>query len=281
MRTLHLGLRVAEPERSIAFYTSLGYQVLGAVPATELGTLTMLKLPDDEFVTLELVHDPTANQTQPCGLSHLVVQVEDLHATVEQLAARGIQADEPESPDGSDDFWTTWATDPDGYRIELVQWPSGHPDGMTRSDLLGHGVQPATESGPLSTRAVVEELFRRQQAADLTVLDELVAADMVNHAAGPQGREGLRQILQTIEADLGPTSSEQHHLITEGDLAVQHVTLHGTHRGSSMPLLADLPVTDEPAAWDFIHIWRVADGMLVEHWACRDDLGMIERLRSP
>ncbi|HVH93910.1 MAG TPA: VOC family protein [Nocardioidaceae bacterium] len=98
MRTLHLGLRVAEPERSIAFYTSLGYQVLGAVPATELGTLTMLKLPDDEFVTLELVHDPTANQTQPCGLSHLVVQVEDPHATVEQLAARGIQADEPESP---------------------------------------------------------------------------------------------------------------------------------------------------------------------------------------
>jgi predicted SnoaL-like aldol condensation-catalyzing enzyme len=47
-----------------------------------------------------------------------------------------------------------------------------------------------------------------------------------------------------------------------------------------MPLLADLPVTGQPAAWDFIHIWRVADGMLVEHWACRDDHGMIERLRS-
>ena len=211
MRTLHLGLRVAEPERSIAFYTSFGYQVLGAVPATEL-----------------------------------VVQVEDLHATVDQLAARGIQAEEPGSPDGSNDFWTTLTTDPDGYRIELVQWPSGHPDGMTRYDLPGHGAEPATESSPLSTRAVVEELFRRQQAADLAVLDELVAADMVNHAAGPQGREGLRQILQTIEADLGPTSLEQHHLIAEGELVVQHVTLHGTHRGSSMPLLAGLPVRASP-----------------------------------
>lgn len=59
MRTLHFGLRVADLERSIAFYTAIGYEVLGDVPATELGTVTMLKLPADEFVALELVHDPT------------------------------------------------------------------------------------------------------------------------------------------------------------------------------------------------------------------------------
>src|SRR3954452_4935316 len=160
MRTLHLGLRVAEPERSIAFYTSLGYEVLGAVPETDLGTLTMLKLPGDEFVTLELVHDPTATagRIEPRGLSHLVVQVEDLHATVHQLRARGIQAGEPGSPDDSDAFWTTWTTDPDGYPTELVQWPRGHPDGMTRADLAGDGIQSATESRPLGTRAVVEQL---------------------------------------------------------------------------------------------------------------------------
>lgn len=29
MRTLHLGLRVADLERSIAFYTAIGYEVLG------------------------------------------------------------------------------------------------------------------------------------------------------------------------------------------------------------------------------------------------------------
>jgi lactoylglutathione lyase len=36
MRTLHLGLRVSDLQRSIAFYTSIGYEVLGDVPATEL-----------------------------------------------------------------------------------------------------------------------------------------------------------------------------------------------------------------------------------------------------
>jgi predicted ester cyclase len=135
----------------------------------------------------------------------------------------------------------------------------------------------------MSSRAakdVVDEYFRRLKAADDTVLDDLVAEDLVNHAAGLQGREGLRQILQTIEADLGPTSMEQHHLIAEGDLVVQHVTLHGTHRGSSMPLLADVPPTGRAASWAFIHIWRVADGVIVEHWACRDDMGMVEQLRG-
>jgi len=131
-----------------------------------------------------------------------------------------------------------------------------------------------------SARDVVEELIRRQEANDETVLDDLIAEDMVNHAAGLQGREGLRQILQTIDHDLGPLTFEQHHLVADGDLVVQHVTTHGTHRGSTMPLLDGLPVSGRPATWRFIHIWRVADGVVVEHWACRDDMGLVEQLRS-
>ena len=137
MRTLHIGLRVADLERSLTFYRGLGYSVLGAVPETEFGSLTMLKLPDDEFVTLELVHDPSGGRVDPGGLNHVVIKVESMHDTVADLAARGVHVEAPTSPDGSDDFWTAWLTDPDGYRIELVQWPTGHPDGMTEADLAG------------------------------------------------------------------------------------------------------------------------------------------------
>ena len=130
-----------------------------------------------------------------------------------------------------------------------------------------------------TAKDVVAEMFRRQEAGDDTSLD-LIAPEMVNHAAGPQGREGLQFILRTIDNDLGPTTVEQHHLIGEGDLVAQHLTLHGTHRASTMPLLADAAVSGRPTAWTFIHIWRVADGMIVEHWACRDDMGLLEQLRS-
>lgn len=137
MRTLHTGLRVADLDRSLAFYTAVGYEVVGSVPETGIGHLTMLKLPGDEFVSIELVHDPGAGPVAGNRLSHLVVQVGSMDATVAELAARGVDAEEPTSPDGSADFRTTMITDPDGNRIELVQWPAGHADGMTAADFTG------------------------------------------------------------------------------------------------------------------------------------------------
>jgi lactoylglutathione lyase len=60
-----------------------------------------------------------------------------MDATLTELAARGIDVEAPTSPDGSDDLRTTWIVDPDGNRIELVQWPVGHADGMTAADFAG------------------------------------------------------------------------------------------------------------------------------------------------
>jgi predicted ester cyclase len=98
-------------------------------------------------------------------------------------------------------------------------------------------------------------------------------AHLANHAAGPQGGEGLKRILRTSDADLGPVTAEQHHLVGEGDIVAQHLTLHGIHRASTMPLLANETVSGRRVAWTFIHLWRVVDDTIVEHWACRDDLG--------
>ena len=47
-----------------------------------------------------------------------------------------------------------------------------------------------------------------------------------------------------------------------------------------MPLLAGTTVSERPTAWTFIHLWRVADGMIVEHWACRDDMGLLDQLND-
>ena len=143
-----------------------------------------------------------------------------------------------------------------------------------------HAIRRLHSVSERTARDVIDELFRRQQAGDPSVLDDLVAPDMVNHAAGPQGRDGLREILATIDTDLGPVTLEQHHLIGEGDLVAQHLTVHGTHKASTMPLLAGIAASGRPASWTFIHIWRVADGTIIEHWACRDDMGLLEQLRN-
>ena len=138
MRTLHFGLRVADRPRALAFYEALGYQIVGEVPDTGMGHLTMIRLPEDEFVTIELVHDPNVRPTQGVqavsGFSHFVTGVTSLDAVLTELAAHGIEAEAPTSPDGSAQFRTTWIVDPDGNRIELVQWPPGHASGITTAD---------------------------------------------------------------------------------------------------------------------------------------------------
>jgi lactoylglutathione lyase len=139
MRTIHLGLRVTDARRSIAFYTAVGYEVVGRVADTPIGELTMLKLPADEFVTIELVHDRDATSRGPSSggaLSHLVIATDSMADTITDLTARGIDVEAPTSPDGSDELLTTMIVDPDGNQIEIVQWPPGHPAGFTASDFL-------------------------------------------------------------------------------------------------------------------------------------------------
>ena len=149
MRMLHLGLRVTDLERSLAFYTALGYAELGRVPDTPFGSLTMLKLPDDPFVSLELVHDPARPVSSTDAVNHLVVQTDDLDATITDLATRGVPA-EPQAEPGPG-LRTSWLTDPDGYRIELVQWPAGHPAGMTAADMAGmSGTPRVSRPSPVS-----------------------------------------------------------------------------------------------------------------------------------
>jgi lactoylglutathione lyase len=127
---------------------------------------------------------------------------------------------------------------------------------------------------PAETVLAFQEALGRRDGSAF----EFVAEDLVQHAAGPQGREGLRQTLATLDIDLDHPTATIHRVVAQDDLVVVHLTMHGRHVSSSMPLLAAVPPTENAIAWDFIHIWRVADGLIVEHWACRDDVGLLAQV---
>ncbi|HEX4430304.1 MAG TPA: ester cyclase [Frankiaceae bacterium] len=106
----------------------------------------------------------------------------------------------------------------------------------------------------------------------------LVAEDFIQHAAAPQGREGFRQTVAILEHDLDGPTATIHRVVAQGDLVVVHLTMNGRHMASTMPLFEGLAPTGEAIAWEFIHIWRVAGGAIVEHWACRDDVGLLAQV---
>lgn len=135
VKTLHTAYRVTDLAVSVDFYAALGYARIGHVDIGDSASLTMLKCTGDDVVTLELVHRPHDEPVEiGTGFSHLVVQVDDLAAMIETLFESGLRPGPVERPGGLDGPQTSWLTDPDGYGIELVQWPTGHPDGITAAD---------------------------------------------------------------------------------------------------------------------------------------------------
>ncbi|MFJ6079778.1 VOC family protein [Streptomyces sp. NPDC092369] len=135
MKTLFVSYRVTDLDRSLAFYVALGYAELGTVDPGDGSRLVILKFPEEPAASLELVHRPTGGPVDVgSGFDHLAIQVDTLSAVRERLTGAGLEPGPVEYPGGPQGPKTSWLTDPDGYRIELVEWPPGHPDGITASD---------------------------------------------------------------------------------------------------------------------------------------------------
>jgi predicted ester cyclase len=124
------------------------------------------------------------------------------------------------------------------------------------------------------TRRVLEELFEK---GNFDALDELIHPDFVNHEAppdNPQGPEGLKETVSWLRGLWGPMRTEIEDEICEGDKVVARVTVHGRHLGE---FLGKAPTGKEYAV-EHIHIWRLEEGKVIEHWSVRDDLGQALQL---
>ncbi len=69
---------------------------------------------------------------------------------------------------------------------------------------------------------------------------------------------------------------EHHATMTADDRVLVWFTMYGVHIGNGFPRLVDLDVVGADVLWPQVHILRVDDGKVVEHWAVRDDLTMLE-----
>jgi lactoylglutathione lyase len=135
VKTLFVSYRVTDLDRSLGFYTALGYAVLGRVEAGDGAHLVILHFPGEPAASLELVHRPGDSPVDVgSGFDHLAIQVETLSTTLETLTEASLTPEPLQYPGGPHGPKTSWLTDPDGYRIELVEWPPGHPDGITAAD---------------------------------------------------------------------------------------------------------------------------------------------------
>lgn len=120
----------------------------------------------------------------------------------------------------------------------------------------------------------VEALFNRGEIARV---EEFVTEDFVNHEAWPgedPGHEGFRLRLRRLHDAFSGLHMEVHEVVAGDDLVAYRATLSGTHTGELM----GIPATGRPFSAQHMHMLRMRDGRSSEHWATRDDLGMLQQL---
>ncbi len=121
---------------------------------------------------------------------------------------------------------------------------------------------------------LMEEVFNR---GNFDVADAFVAPDFHNHEMGddaPRGPEAFKAPARWLRRAFPDLHAVLHEVVVEGDLAVGRLTLRGTHQGDYL----GVPGTGRSFAVQHVHMYRVRDGQLTEHWACRDDLGQLTQL---
>ena len=124
-----------------------------------------------------------------------------------------------------------------------------------------------------AARRLLEEAFGD---GDLSVIDELVAGDFIEHQNGVQGIgpeavklivRGLHQSLSEVRFDIEAVVAGEETVWLRSRVTARN----------SRPFMG-WPATGKPVEIDVFDVFRFSAGKAIEHWGVADRLGLLEQL---
>ena len=127
-------------------------------------------------------------------------------------------------------------------------------------------------------KQLVREYFRAFLQRDEAWWRAHVAPSFVRHDPGlpfeVRGPEGVRQLADALLPGIPDMELPIEDLVAEGEKVLARLRVKGTHRGELM----GLPATGKRIDIAVLDLFQIRDGMLIEHWALLDNLGMLRQL---
>lgn len=144
---------------------------------------------------------------------------------------------------------------------------------MRRDAAGGHDRAMSTQTNEALVRRFIGEIFLGQR---FDAVDELVTEDFTPHTWGPaaSGRDALKAAIERVSAGLSDETMTIEDVIADGDRVAVRLTSSATQTGPFM----GMPPTGRRYEIGEIHIFRLRDGRVAEHWHHADFLGMLRQL---
>jgi predicted ester cyclase len=130
------------------------------------------------------------------------------------------------------------------------------------------------------TKQIALDHFDRLNAGDIAGASAQVIENLVDHSAIPeaQGRAGFVSTMTKLRTAFPDLSFKLEDVIVEGELAVLRVTTTGTQQGPLALMCMPCAASGKSVKFEQIHVLRVVDGKIVEHWLGQDSFAMLRQL---
>lgn len=111
---------------------------------------------------------------------------------------------------------------------------------------------------------------------DLTVVDEYVADDFIEHQNGVQGvgPDAVKEIIKGLHQSLSDVSFRIEAIVAGEDMVWLRSRVSAKN---SLPFLG-WPATNRRIEIDVFDVIRFSAGRMIEHWGVADRLGLLEQL---
>jgi steroid delta-isomerase-like uncharacterized protein len=124
-------------------------------------------------------------------------------------------------------------------------------------------------------RRLAEEVLSK---GDLAAYDEIFADDYVNHNIPVPGipgtKDGFRELVKATRHAFPDVVVHIENIVTQDDIVVFNDHVEATNEGEFF----GVPANGARLSWTEIHMLRVRDNQIVEHWTNFDQFGILQQL---
>lgn len=130
-----------------------------------------------------------------------------------------------------------------------------------------------------ANKAVVRALLEGADRNDISVLEQTMATDCVDHNPPPFAGSGAgigaaQETFTTAGKIFSDWSHEVLQQFSDGDYVITQLVGRGKHTGEFL----GIPATNNDVEMHGIAIHRVVDGKIVEHWGQVDGVAMLAQM---